>query len=144
MVLAAAALLAAAGCTTKKEHEPQMKPEAVSEVKDPKKLTEQEWKERLTPEQFYVCRQKGTERAGSGRYLEHWEKGTYLCVACGAPLFESKTKYEACGWPSFYDALPGAVSTSPDGGALEAMCAKCDSHLGHIFNDGPPPTGKRY
>lgn len=119
-----------------------MKPTA--DVKDPMSVSEEEWKQRLTPEQYRVCRLKGTERSGTGEYLDFWKKGTYACVACGAELFESKTKYESCGWPSFWDAKPGSVSTSPDGGALEAMCAKCGSHLGHIFDDGPPPTGKRY
>lgn len=119
-----------------------MKPSA--EVENPKTLTEEQWKQRLTPEQYRVCRQKGTERSGTGEYLHHQGTGTYVCVACGAPLFDSKTKYDACGWPSFWDALPNAVSTAPDGGALEAMCAKCDSHLGHLFDDGPAPTYKRY
>ncbi len=107
-------------------------------------LSEEEWKRKLTPEQYRICRDRGTERSGSGQYLHHVAEGTYHCVACGLPLFSSKTKYESCGWPSFSDALAGAVGAKPDGGAPEAVCARCDSHLGHIFDDGPPPTGKRY
>lgn len=109
--------------------------------KDPRTLTEDEWRRRLTPDQYAVCREKGTEPSGSGEYLHHSAEGTYSCVACGNPLFRSTTKYEACGWPSFWDALPDAVRKEP---GLEAVCARCGSHLGHIFDDGPPPTGKRY
>ena len=109
--------------------------------KEPKTPTDAEWRRRLTPEQYSICREKGTEPSGSGEYLHHRGVGTYACVACGNPLFSSTTKYEACGWPSFLDALPDAVRKEP---GLEAVCARCDSHLGHIFDDGPPPTGKRY
>lgn len=120
-------------------------PEKSEPVSDPAKLTEQDWKKRLTAEQFSICRLKGTERPGSGKYLDHWAPGTYGCVACGTPLFGSKAKYESgCGWPAFYEALPGAVSLEPGTDSPEATCAKCGSHLGHRFNDGPPPTGKRY
>lgn len=106
--------------------------------------SDREWRARLTPEQYRVCREGGTEWAGSGALLNETRPGEYRCVACDAPLFSSRTKYEACDWPSFWDALPGAVATRPDGGSLEAICARCESHLGHLFDDGPPPTGKRY
>jgi peptide-methionine (R)-S-oxide reductase len=110
-------------------------------VEDPMKISEAEWKKRLTPDQYYVCRQKGTEAPETGAYLHHKEKGTYDCVACGQPLFSSDTKYDACGWPSFWNALPNAVRVESD---LESVCTKCGSHLGHRFNDGPKPTGWRY
>lgn len=106
--------------------------------------SEAEWKKRLTPEQFYILRQRGTERSGSGAYLHHTGDGVYACAGCGQPLYDSKTKYDACGWPSFWDALPGAVGTRNDGGSVEAVCSRCEGHLGHIFDDGPPPTGKRH
>ncbi|MBI2899161.1 MAG: peptide-methionine (R)-S-oxide reductase MsrB [Planctomycetes bacterium] len=105
-------------------------------------LGDAEWRKRLTPEQYRICREKGTEPPGSGEYLHHAAAGTYLCVACGAPLFSSKTKYDACGWPSFWDRIGDRVAFNPR--TLEATCARCDSHLGHVFDDGPPPTGKRY
>jgi peptide-methionine (R)-S-oxide reductase len=103
--------------------------------------SEEEWKKKLTPEQFYILRQKGTERAYSGAYLHHKGDGVYACAGCGQPLYDSKTKYDSCGWPSFWDALPGAVDKHPD---LEATCSRCGGHLGHIFDDGPKPTGKRH
>ncbi len=106
--------------------------------------SEAEWKKKLTPEQFYILRQKGTEAPGTGKYLHHKEDGLYGCAGCGQPLYDSKTKYDACGWPSYWDALPGAVATERDFGAVEAVCARCRGHLGHIFDDGPPPTGKRH
>ena len=77
--------------------------------------------------------------------LHHKEDGLYACAGCGQPLYDSRTKYDSCGWPSFWDALPGAVATRDDGsGAPEAICSRCKGHLGHIFDDGPPPTGKRH
>lgn len=118
-----------------------------SEMKtDVRKMTEEDWKKKLTPEQYYVCRQKGTERAGSGKYNDFWEEGVYRCVCCGQELFSSKHKYESgCGWPAFWEAISkDSVKLVPDRGALEAVCSKCDAHLGHLFDDGPPPTGKRY
>jgi peptide-methionine (R)-S-oxide reductase len=103
--------------------------------------SEEEWKKKLTPEEFYILRQKGTERPYTGKWLKHKEDGIYTCAGCGQPLYDSKTKYDSCGWPSFWDALPGAVDKHPD---LEATCSRCKGHLGHIFDDGPPPTGKRH
>lgn len=114
------------------------------------KKTEEEWKEILTPEQYYILRQKGTDRPGSGGYTSHFEKGTYVCAACNTQLFESGSKYEShCGWPSFDDAIEGTVKMTPDytHGMIrtEITCLTCDGHLGHIFDDGPKETtGKRF
>ena len=112
--------------------------------------SEAEWKEQLTPEQFRVTRQAGTERPFSGEYESVWDKGVYHCVCCDHPLFDSDSKFNAgCGWPSFHSELNEAgITQRPDNslGMLrtELLCAKCDAHLGHIFPDGPPPTGLRY
>jgi len=103
--------------------------------------TDAEWQKILTPEQYRVLRQKGTERPYTGKLLHHSGDGFYACAGCGQKLYDSKTKYDSCGWPSFWDAIPGAVDKHPD---LEATCSKCGGHLGHIFDDGPPPTGKRH
>ena len=112
--------------------------------------TETEWKQILSPQQYYVLREKGTDRPGDGGYTKHFEKGTYHCAACDAQLFESGTKYEShCGWPSFDDAIEGSVAYVQDKtqGMMrtEIICTNCDSHLGHVFDDGPEDTtGKRY
>jgi peptide-methionine (R)-S-oxide reductase len=112
--------------------------------------TEQEWKEKLSPEQYQVTRQCGTERAFTGKYWNTKEKGTYNCVCCGEPLFTSDTKFDSgTGWPSFFEpAQEGAVATITDKShgmvRTEARCAKCDAHLGHVFEDSPTPTGLRY
>lgn len=109
-----------------------------------------EWKNELSPDQFEVTRRKGTERAFTGKYWDNHETGTYRCVACGRPLFNSDTKFDSgTGWPSFYAPLdPGAVSTETDGtlGMIrtEVLCSRCGSHLGHVFEDGPRHTGLRY
>lgn len=105
--------------------------------------SEEEWKKKLTPEQFFILRQAGTETPYSGKYVQHWEDGYYVCAGCGQPLYDSKTKYDSCGWPSFWDAIPGAIGTRWDG-AQEVHCSNCKGHLGHIFDDGPKPTGKRH
>jgi peptide-methionine (R)-S-oxide reductase len=112
--------------------------------------TEEQWKQQLSPEQFQVARKAGTEPAFTGKYWDAKEKGTYNCVCCGTPLFESDTKFNSgTGWPSFYkpvDATAVAEHTDVSYGMkrTEARCAKCDAHLGHVFPDGPKPTGLRY
>jgi peptide-methionine (R)-S-oxide reductase len=113
--------------------------------------SEDEWKKILTPDQYYVLRQKGTERPFTNKYDEHFEPGDYACAACGQVLFSSDTKFNSgCGWPAFYAAQAGdRVKLTPDNSygmvRTEVTCARCDSHLGHIFNDAPQtPTGQRY
>ena len=114
------------------------------------KKTEEEWQRELTPEQYRVLRKKGTERPWSGEYNHVKEQGVYRCAACGAELFRSDTKYESgSGWPSFYaPASPESVTTEEDTSLFmrrtEVLCARCESHLGHVFEDGPEPTGLRY
>lgn len=109
-----------------------------------------EWREILTPEQYDILRQKGTERPYTGIYNDHYEKGTYQCAACGQVLFKSDTKYPShCGWPAFYDVeQKGRVIRRTDRShgmvRVEVMCSRCGGHLGHVFEDGPPPTGLRY
>jgi len=110
---------------------------------------EEGWKSKLTPEQYAVLRQKGTEAPFSGKLLHEKRDGLYRCAACGNALFSSDTKFESgTGWPSFDEALPGAVTLVPDNShdmhRTEIICTNCGSHLGHVFNDGPTPTGKRY
>lgn len=109
------------------------------------------WRERLTPEQFAVLRMKGTERAFSGKYCETKAEGTYNCAGCDLPLFNYKTKYDSgSGWPSFCKAIDESRIMQKDeydkylGHRIEVVCARCESHLGHVFDDGPPPTFKRY
>ncbi len=107
--------------------------------------TEEEWKAKLTPEQYRVLRMEGTERAYTGKYLNHDEDGVYACAGCGTKLYDSSVKFVDGGWPNFMEAIPGAVATRDvGGGVMEVHCAKCEGHLGHIFNDGPGPTGKRH
>jgi peptide-methionine (R)-S-oxide reductase len=113
--------------------------------------TDAEWKQTLTPQQFAVTRQQATERPFSGEYVHNKEDGTYCCVACGQPLFSSKTKFESgTGWPSFWDMVQkGSVILREDFShgmhRIEAVCSRCDSHLGHVFDDGPQDkTGQRY
>lgn len=111
--------------------------------------TEAEWRKLLTREQYAVMRGHGTERPGSCALLQEKRKGTFACAGCDTPLFGARDKFESgTGWPSFNDPLPGAVGTSTDRGygmvRTEVHCATCGSHLGHVFDDGPPPTGRRY
>ena len=114
------------------------------------KKTDEEWRKQLSPEQFHVARQKGTEPAFTGKYWDHHEAGTYRCACCGAELFDSATKFDSgTGWPSFYAALDSnSVRTETDTShgmrRVEALCAQCDAHLGHVFPDGPRPTGTRF
>ncbi len=108
------------------------------------------WRDKLSPEEFYICRQKGTERAFTGAYFDEKRSGLYRCKCCDAELFDSTLKYDSgCGWPSFFDELgEGRVEQHPDHShgmvRTEITCSQCGSHLGHIFPDGPQPTGVRY
>ena len=112
--------------------------------------TKEEWKKALTPEQYHILREKGTERAFTGKYDRHHEHGVYRCAACGLDLYRSEEKYDSgTGWPSFTAPIAGEnILTRPDNGFFsqrtEVLCARCDGHLGHVFDDGPKPTGKRY
>lgn len=112
--------------------------------------TEEEWRRELSPERYQVLREKGTERAFTGEYHDHEGEGTYRCAACGLPLFESDAKYDSgCGWPSFTapasgDRIETEEDTSHGMRRTEVLCARCDSHLGHVFPDGPGPEGLRY
>ena len=112
--------------------------------------TDAQWREMLTPEQFHVCREKGTERPFTGKYDGCKDPGIYVCVCCGNPLFDSAAKFDSgTGWPSFTAPVAPEAVTDEDDTSLfmrrtEAMCARCDSHLGHVFPDGPAPTGLRY
>jgi peptide-methionine (R)-S-oxide reductase len=112
--------------------------------------TNAEWKQILSTEAYYVLREKGTEYAFTGKYWNNHEKGVYKCAACGLPLFDSETKFESgTGWPSFYQPITKAAIASADDESLgmsrdEVMCARCGGHLGHVFDDGPRPTGLRY
>jgi peptide-methionine (R)-S-oxide reductase len=113
-------------------------------------LTDEEWARKLTPEQFHVLREKGTEAPFTGKLLYNDAKGSYTCAACGNVLFDSSTKFDThCGWPSFYDAIPGSVRITRDTswGMVrdEVTCANCGGHLGHVFDDAPDqPTGNRF
>ncbi|MCX7799726.1 MAG: peptide-methionine (R)-S-oxide reductase MsrB [Fimbriimonadales bacterium] len=142
-IASAAASLAASGALSGRDRrEPPRK--------DPAMMTESDWKAKLTPEQYAVLREKGTERPYSGKYWDFKGKGDYHCAGCGQLLFRSTTKFDSgCGWPSFYEAAePGAIEYHEDRSfgmiRTEVVCSRCKGHLGHVFDDGPPPTGKRY
>ena len=111
--------------------------------------TDLQWRKQLSPEAYYVCREHGTEAPFSGMYYDCHDEGLYRCVCCQAPLFESETKFDSgTGWPSFYEAIDDAVIEKRDESLgmvrTEVLCANCDAHLGHLFDDGPEPTGLRY
>jgi peptide-methionine (R)-S-oxide reductase len=117
---------------------------------DKVKKTDEEWKKTLRPDQFKILRQKATERPFTGEYVDKWEKGVYKCAGCGAELFASDTKFDAgCGWPSFSaaskeDNIEMKLDMSLSTERTEVLCSKCGGHLGHLFDDGPAPTGQRY
>ena len=113
------------------------------------KRSDSEWRRMLSSAEYHILREKGTERAFTGEYDGHFENGMYLCAGCGNKIFDSDTKYRSgCGWPAFYEALPESVEEHEDKSfgmrRIEITCSKCDGHLGHVFNDGPQPTGLRY
>jgi len=112
-------------------------------------LSDDEWRDRLTDDEYHVLRERGTEPKFSGVYLDRKADGTYTCAGCGAALFDADTKFDSgSGWPSFYDALDGSVELESDSRhgmrRTEVLCAACGGHLGHVFEDGPDPTGERY
>lgn len=122
---------------------------AMARAAYPVAFTQAEWRKRLTPAQFSVLREKRTEYPYTSPLLKEHRRGTFTCAADGSALFDSRTKFESgTGWPSFWQVLPGAVLTSTDRelgyARTEVHCARCGGHLGHVFDDGPPPTGKRY
>jgi peptide-methionine (R)-S-oxide reductase len=113
-------------------------------------ITDDEWKKILPPDVYYIARMKGTERPWTSKYENFYDKGTYYCAACGNPLFKSDTKFDSgCGWPSFYEPISKeSIIYTPDNSLgmnrTETQCGRCKAHLGHLFNDGPPPTGLRF
>lgn len=108
-------------------------------------MNEKQFREKLTSKQYRIMRQKGTEQPFTGRYVHKGEDGIYMCAACKSPLFDSDAQFDSgTGWPSFDKAIEGSVQYQDDHGATEIICARCGSHLGHVFDDGPTKTGKRY
>ena len=129
----------------------QFEPTTYPKTKSPDKIvkTDAEWRAILSPEEYQILRQKGTERAFTGKYDHHFKEGTYTCKGCGTALFDSTTKYNSgCGWPAFFKAKENTIAKTIDRSygmiRTEITCKKCDGHLGHVFDDGPNPTGVRY
>ena len=144
-------LLSLTGCAQSSSHPAESQPTSTVKNSSEKVIkSEEEWKKVLTSEEFYVLRQQGTEAAFSGKYFDHKGKGIYTCAACGNELFSSKAKFRSgTGWPSFYQPISEenvGIEKDRSYGMVrtEVHCARCDGHLGHIFNDGPNPTGLRY
>ncbi len=143
-------LTAACDAQTKVKSKSTTTVTAMNDSIDFLKLQDEDWKKKLTPEEYRVLRQHGTERPYTGEYDQHWEAGTYVCKGCGAELFTSDTKFDAgCGWPSFYQGIDKTkikevLDKSYGMIRTEVRCARCDGHLGHVFDDGPNPTGLRY
>ena len=135
---------------TNYDHHNNQKEEKMKLEKDAKLMTPEDWKKTLTSEQYDILREKGTERAFTGKYWNHKEKGQYYCAGCGSPLFASETKFESgCGWPSYFKPIADSAITEhldKSHGMIrtEVTCSQCGGHLGHVFTDGPAPTGLRY
>jgi peptide-methionine (R)-S-oxide reductase len=162
LILAALSLLSLTSCTYSQTKNERKTTASMSDKQDNKpawynrndttrvEVSEEEWKKTLSPEVYYISRQKGTERPWTSRFEGFKEVGTYYCAACGNALFKSDTKFESgCGWPSFYEPISkGSIVYAPDNthgmNRTEVMCGRCKGHLGHVFDDGPPPTGLRY
>jgi peptide-methionine (R)-S-oxide reductase len=152
ILLAFSFLLAFTACEAQEKNKTNPKTASVNTTETPNfvNLSDEEWAKRLKPEEYRVLRQHGTERPYTGEYDQHWEAGTYVCKGCGADLFTSNTKFDAgCGWPSFYEGIDKSkikevLDKSFGMTRVEVRCARCDGHLGHVFNDGPKPTGMRY
>lgn len=129
---------------------PDARAARIGAVTTPIRKTDEEWRSELTPEQYRVTREGGTERPFTGRYTDEKTAGTYKCICCGTALFRSDAKFDSgCGWPSFFEPLEGANLTELEDEThgmrrTEIRCRRCDAHLGHVFPDGPPPTGLRY
>ena len=138
-----AVILSLASCSQKNQS-------TTSTMVPPVVKTEEEWKKELSPEQFRILREKGTERAFTGEFWDHHDIGTYSCAACGQELFQSDSKFDSgCGWPSYFKPINELVISEEKDVSYgmvrtEVMCSKCGGHLGHVFPDGPPPTGMRY